>query len=222
MGKNNAVVIYGFIGFLASLLVGTGEFLLHYDPLARFSDNSYIYMLSAGNTRQTVGHFIGVLAAPLYLLGCWHIYLMLRPAGQKLAFIAFIVGAYGFSIGAVWLGSRASIGAITHLQSSATEIAFLVDLYRLRYENLLLLVRAAILLFSGLIAYMAWGGNSHYHKAIAIFNPLMLLLANFVVFSISPTLGKFLMPIALNVGFGVFFILSIYQALHIHNTEEIQ
>lgn len=101
----------GLIGLLAAVLVGVGEFLLHFDPQARFADGDYAFMLAASDSRQTLGHFLGTLAAPLYVVGCWHIYLMLKPANQKLAFIGFLLGAYGFIIGGDWISSRASIGA---------------------------------------------------------------------------------------------------------------
>jgi hypothetical protein len=35
---------------------------------------------------------------------------------------------------------------------------------------------------------------------------------NFVVYAISPEIGKYLMPIALNVAFGIFFLMSSVQA----------
>jgi len=35
---------------------------------------------------------------------------------------------------------------------------------------------------------------------------------NFVIYLIAPEIGKYLMPIALNVGFGLFFIISLLQA----------
>jgi hypothetical protein len=34
----------------------------------------------------------------------------------------------------------------------------------------------------------------------------------FVIYVISPAIGKYLMPIALNVGFGIFFLMSVMQA----------
>ena len=69
------MVLTGIIGIIAAILVGTGEFLLHFDPLARFSTDGYAFMLAASDERQTAGHFLGVLGAPLYVVGCWHIYL---------------------------------------------------------------------------------------------------------------------------------------------------
>jgi uncharacterized membrane protein len=202
---------------IAAILVGTGEFLLHFDPLARYSTDSYAFMLAASDEQQTAGHFFGVLGAPLYVVGCWHIYLMLKPANQKLAFIGFLVSAYGFMIGADWIGSRASIGALVHFQESGGSIEGLVPLYQLRYESLLTVIRITTVAISIIFIYLALTGRSHYQKWHAIFSPIVLLVINFVIYVISPDIGKYLMPIALNVAFGLFFLMSVVQAQKIEN-----
>ena len=207
------MVLTGIVGMIAAILVGTGEFLLHFDPLARFSADGYAFMLAASDERQTAGHFFGVLGAPLYVVGCWHIYLMLKPANQKLAFIGFLISAYGFMIGADWISSRASIGAIVHFQESGGSVGGLVQLYQLRYESLLTVVRVTTVVISLIFIYLALAGRSHYQKWQAIFSPIVLLVLNFVIYAISPSIGKYLMPIALNVAFGLFFLMSIVQAI---------
>ena len=60
--------------------------------------------------------------------------------------------------------------------------------------------------------YLALTGRSHYQKWHTIFSPIVLLVMNFVIYAISPAVGKYLMPIALNVAFGIFFLMSIAQA----------
>ncbi|MCZ6829637.1 MAG: hypothetical protein O7F73_08630 [Gammaproteobacteria bacterium] len=206
------LVLTGVVGAIAAIVVGAGEFLLHFDPLARYSETDYDFMLAASDSRQTMGHFLGVLGAPLYVVGCWHIYLMLKPANQTLAFIGFLASAYGFMIGADWIGSRASIGALVHFQESGGSIEGLVPLYQLRYESLLSVTRITTLAISLIFIYLALTGRSHYQKWQAILNPLLLLLMCFAIYVISPAIGKYLMPIALNVGFGLFFLMSVMQA----------
>lgn len=212
MSQQQYMVLTGIVGVIAAILVGTGEFLLHFDPLARYSTDSYAFMLAASDEQQTAGHFFGVLGAPLYVVGCWHIYLMLKPANQKLAFIGFLVSAYGFMIGADWIGSRASIGALVHFQESGGSIEGLVPLYQLRYESLLTVIRITTVAISIIFIYLALTGRSHYQKWHAIFSPIVLLVINFVIYAISPDIGKYLMPIALNVAFGLFFLMSVVQA----------
>ncbi|WP_298861661.1 DUF6796 family protein [uncultured Gimesia sp.] len=84
----------GLLGLLAAILVGTGEFLIHFDPLSRFSDSSYDFMLDTTETRLTTGHFFAMIGIPFYFIGSWHIYQMLRPASNKLAFTAFLIASY--------------------------------------------------------------------------------------------------------------------------------
>ena len=217
--QQQIMVLTGIVGIIAAILVGIGEFLLHFDPSARFSEDSYAFMLAASDDRQTFGHFFGVLGAPLYVVGCWHIYLMLRPANQKLAFIGFLISAYGFMIGADWISSRASIGAIVHFQETGGSAAGLVQLYQLRYESLLSIVRVTTVVISLIFIYLALSGRSHYQKWQAIFSPVVLLLMNFVIYAINPDVGKYLMPIALNVGFGLFFLMSTVQAKKVKQWE---
>ena len=211
------LVLTGVIGLIAAILVGIGEFLLHFDSLARFSADGYAFMLAASDERQTAGHFFGVLGAPLYVVGCWHIYLMLKPANQTLAFIGFLISAYGFMIGADWISSRASIGALVHFQESGGSIDGLVQLYDLRYESLLTVIRISTAVLSIIFIYLVLTGRSHYQKWQALFNPIVLLVMNFVIYAISPAIGKYLMPIALNVAFGIFFTMSVIQARKLHN-----
>ena len=204
--KKSIVITTGAIGLLGAMLTGVGEFILHFDALSRFSENQFFLGISAERTNW--GHFIGVLGAPLYLLGCWHIYLMLRPANPKWSLVAFFVMAYGFLVGIVWIGSRASISALINVPTSP-EIERLIALYDLRYETLLQVIRFAVVILSVIFVWLTLTGRSHYPKWMAILNPILLIVASFVIFAIAPELGKYLMPIALNVAFGVFFIASI-------------
>jgi hypothetical protein len=210
MTKSNAVAT-GIVGLIAALLTGAGEFILHYDALARFGSEN-LYFLGISAERTTLGHFIAVLGAPLYLVGCWHIYLMLKPANKTWAFVSFLVMAYGFLVGIVWIGSRASISALINTPASP-EIEQLIALYDLRYETLLQVIRLAVLFLSVVFIWLTLGGRSHYPKWMAVLNPILLIVGSFVVFLVMPSVGKFMMPIALNIAFGVFFLLSTRIAI---------
>lgn len=211
MNNNAAIVATGLIGLLAAALTGTGEFLLHFDDLARFGPENQFF-LGISEQRTTMGHFFGVLGAPLYIVGCWHIHLMLRPANPTWSLTAFIAAAYGFVVGAVWIGSRASISALVNSPESPGLLA-LTGLYDLRYETLLWVTRIAVLLLSAIYIWLTLTGRSHYPKWMALLNPILLLVASFVVFVVAPDIGKYLMPIALNVAFFIFFSLSTRIAL---------
>lgn len=204
--KYSAVVATGLLGLLAAILTGSGEFILHFDAQARFADNQFFVGIS--DKRSNWGHFIGVLGAPLYLLGCWHLRLMLKPASDRWSLVAFFVGAYGFALGAIWLGSRASLSALINHGADVG----LLSLYDLRYETLLQVIRVAVLAMSVIYIWLVSTGRSHYPKYMVALNPILLLLLSFVVYAVAPGIGKYVMPIALNVAFFIFFSLSSWIA----------
>lgn len=209
----------GLAGLIGSILVGTGEFLMHYDSLARYSpDLGYEFMSGISETRLSAGHFFAVLGLPFYILGCWHMYLMLKPANKSLAQITLLIASYGFIIGAVWIGSRAQIGSIFHLHTSGADIQSLITLYEYRYENLLTITRITTLLLSLSFIYLSLTGKSYYKKWAAVFNPILWIINCFLVFLITPQIGKYLMPIALNVAFFIFFAMSIWHVKQIKIT----
>ncbi len=202
----STILITGVVGLIGAILTGVGEFILHYDPLARFAENQFFGGIS--DARSTVGHFFGVLGAPLYLVGCWHLQLMLRPASARWAMIAFFVAAYGFVVGIVWIGSRASLSALINMPID-TGVENLLGLYDLRYESLLQVIRTTVLILSVIYIWLIATGRSHYPKWMIAANPILLLVSNFIIYAIAPSIGKFMMPIALNIAFSILFLLSI-------------
>jgi hypothetical protein len=196
----------GILGLAGAILCGIGEFLLHFDPLARFS--GYDFMADISDTRLTAGHFFAVVGVPLYFVGMWHIAQMLKPAGETLSRILFLIGSFGFLYGAMWMSSRAGIGSLVHYPELIADTN-LVELYQLRSETLLQVIRLTTLLISGIYVYMVLTGKSRYPKWMAATSPIVLLILNFVIYLTAPSVGKFVMPIALNVGFSLFFLLSL-------------
>jgi hypothetical protein len=202
----NNLKLTGLIGLVGAILCGTGEFLLHFDPLARFS--GYDFMADISDARLTAGHFFAVVGVPLYFVGMWHIAQMLKPSGEKLSSLLFLIGSFGFLYGAMWMSSRASIGSLVHYPELIANTN-LVDLYQLRSETLLQVTRVTTLVISGIYVYLVLTGTSRYPKWMAATSPIVLLLLNFVIYVVAPSIGKYVMPIALNVGFSVFFLLSL-------------
>lgn len=205
MTDRRLILVTGQIGLLASLLVGIGEFLLHYDALARYTD-TFAFFNGVTRERATIGHFFGVLGAPLYVVGAYHIYLMLRPANETAARVAGFVMAYGCIIGAVWIGSRASAVELVAAGGIQEQLA----LYEQRYESLLQFVRAAVLVLSIIFIWLCLTGRSHYPRRMAVLNPIFLIIVSFVTFFTVPAVGKYMMPIALNVAYFVMFSVSLF------------
>jgi hypothetical protein len=215
------VIITGIIGIFAAILVGTGEFLLHYSPAGDYADDgNYVYLLQVSEWRITTGHFLGVIGAPFYLVGFWHIYLGLKPYGKIIPYLVFFISAYGFIFGTVWIGSRASIALLAQA-NYATEghnsavIRELMDFYILHSESLLQVIRATTLISSLAFIAIVLTGKTLYPRWMALFNPIVLLVSSFILFAVAPEIGKYTMPIALNMGYFLFFSLSTLQLMKV-------
>ncbi|MEP0961531.1 MAG: DUF6796 family protein [Roseobacter sp.] len=207
MTHKRLIMITGQVGLAAAILVGIGEFLLHYDKLARYTD-TFAFFEGVTRERATIGHFFGVFGAPLYVVGAFHIYLMLRPAHEVAARFAGLVMAYACIVGAVWIGSRASAVELV----AAGSIKEQLDLYELRYESLLQVVRAGVLALSIIFIWLCLTGRSYYPRAMAVLNPIFLIIVAFIIFFTVPAIGKYIMPIALNVSYLILFSVSLRVA----------
>ncbi len=211
------ILIAGVTGLLASILVGVGEGLLHYTPEGYTGLNPYDFMLPFSEKRLAYGHFIAVLASPLYLIGYWHVYKMLTPKGGNLASFITLAAGYGFVIGSAWIGSRAMIAGIvqygTHVHEQGVSMAPLVTQYQFYMESLLQVIRATTLIFSVGFVYLVWKGESLYPTWMIFFNPFTLLLLVFLTYFSVPSIGRFVFPIAMNVAHFLFFGASLIVAL---------
>lgn len=213
----NKIIIAGYIGLLAAILVGLGEFLLHFPGQEDNGQYTYSFLLGISKQRLLTGHFIAVCAAPFYLVGFWHIYKMLEPAGGKLPAFTGLIGSYGLILGAVWLGSRGMIAAIVQMQANMLGVTdllnSLINDYNIYSESLLKIVRATVLLMSASYMYLVFKGNTYYPKWMFLLSPFVLLLIIFATYFLMPSVGKYVIPNAMNVAYIIFFSASIIVAV---------
>ena len=205
----NQIKLTGLLGLLGAILCGTGEFLLHFDECRLgLGETGFDFMINTSEARLNAGHFFAVFGVPLYFVGVWHIAEMIKPAGQKMSKALFLIGAFGFLYGAMWMSSRSSIGSLVH-HLDVIKGTNLIELYNLRCESLLNIIRITTLVISIIYIKQVLTGLTRYPKWMAGTSPIVLLVMNFVVLVIAPEVGRYVAPIALNVGFTLFFLLSL-------------
>ena len=205
----NQLKLSGLLGLLGAILCGTGEFLLHFDThRLGGGETGFDFMINTSEARLNAGHFFAVFGVPLYFVGVWHIAEMIKPAGERVSNALFLIGSFGFLYGAMWMSSRSSIGSLVH-HAELIKDTNLIDLYNLRCESLLNVIRVTTLVISIIYIKQVLTGQTRYPKWMAATSPIVLLIMNFVIYAIAPEIGRYVMPIALNVGFTLFFSLSL-------------
>ncbi|HFA50686.1 MAG TPA: hypothetical protein ENJ95_16890 [Bacteroidetes bacterium] len=206
--KKNKLFFFGYLGLLASVMVGTGEFLIHFAPGGFDAEIPFGYFLKVPESSLTIGHFLLVPFIPLYVFGYWHIYLALKPGNKKLAAAVLSLGIFAFVIGGIWVGSRAHLGVTVQVlqEAGVPEITDkIMASYELHMENLVKLLRVIVLLISVCFVWAIVKGGTLYPKWMAFFNPILLLLIVFALFFFARPIGQYLAPTAMNVAhFGLF------------------
>jgi len=213
IAPRTALVVTSLFGVAAALLVGIGENLVQFVVGGDYADPSYAYFGVIEPGRQTVGHFLSVLAAPLYLVGYWHLCRMLEPANRFWARVLFFIGAYAFVVGAAWMGGRVYLALVVHqIQDRGTDLSLLLQQMAEHNEPLVNVLRIAIVVISVIWVSLVLTGRSRYPKAMALANPAFILGGVFALYFLVPAVGVYVLPSAMNVTHGIIFSLSAYFA----------
>ncbi len=203
----------GYLGLVASILVGLGEYFLHYSSNILGHAENYEFFKFVSLDNITTGHFLAVIGLPFYFAGYIHIYRMLKSGNETLARIVLAIGFIAFAVGGIWIGSRASIGNIVHLKDAMNPSIYqnLLAHYTGHMEVLVEVLRIVIASLSVVFVIAILKGGTYYKKWMAIFNPIVILLLVFSTLIWAEGLAKHLAPIAMNVTHFILFSLSLYQ-----------
>lgn len=212
------LLLTGIVGFIGAFLVGVGEFSLQFSPLGGYEAEGYVFFARVSETRLTYGHFFSVLAAPLYLIGYWHLGQMFVQGGSvKSGWFITLFGGYAFVVGTAWLGGRVYLAYTAHaIANSASPestqvLTELLGVFGEHNEPLVNALRLAMLIVSVLWIFLIAQGKTLYPRWIAVFSPIALLATIFIIyFYISPKLGAWLLPAAMNLVHMILFALSIF------------
>ncbi|HCK84036.1 MAG TPA: hypothetical protein DHW63_05820 [Hyphomonadaceae bacterium] len=217
-GKTSAPapVEAGLIGLIAASFVGIGEFCLQFSPHGGYEDQTYAFFLGVGRAQLDLGYALTVFAAPLYLVGYWHLKTMLAPASRLAAWAFFLIGAYAFVIGAVWIGQRPLMALTAQAIAAGGAAPALLEEFAARNEVLVSVLRAAVAITSLIWIALILGGRTLYPRWMALLAPGILLAAVFALYAFAPAIGVYVVPTAMNAAHLVVFAFS--SAVAVANT----
>jgi hypothetical protein len=213
----------GYLGLLGAILVGVGEFYLHYSPQVMSAGEEFYFFQFVSISHLKLGHFLAVIGLPLYFAGYLHIYKMLKSGNKLFARTVLALGFIAFAVGGIWIGSRGFMGSLVHLQNEMPQETYqkLIANYDSFLEVLVQVLRVVIALLSIAFSWTILKGGTFYTKSMAIFNPILILIF-FVILGIAiPQIGKYFLPILMNITHFVIFSISLYQLkIYTQNNEK--
>jgi hypothetical protein len=209
MNNNGNIKILILLGLLGSVLVGIGEYLLHFLPEGPGGEVSMLEHVPL--KRASIGHFFAVFGAPLYFAGYYGLREFLKKSSETLANMLLILGVLAFFIGGIWISSRYFGAEVLQRSQGTADYSFYLQSYEDHYQVLVWVLRIIIALLSVVYVLLIMKNKQGLPKWLAIFNPLVLLIiiiSSLVWFN---PLGVHIAPIAMNVTHFIFFGILLLQ-----------
>ena len=197
------------IGILASVIVGVGEYMLHYLPTGPGGEVTMLNKVPL--PRASKGHFLVVFGAPLYFAGYYGLKNIFKPTSPLLAKLLFIAGVLSFSIGGVWVSSRYFAAVVLQRSIGTPDYDYYLQSYEEHYQILVWALRVLVAAVSVLYVILIIKNKQGFPKWLALFNPIIILaiiISSLIWFA---PLGNHLAPIAMNVTHFIFFGLILTQ-----------
>ena len=137
-------ILFGWLGLSAALIVGAGEFMVHYSPSGYAGSEDFLWLKSIPTLTVSIGHFLMVLGMPLYIFGYYHLYLCLRMGSERMAITVLVLGIFCFY-------DRWSLGSSRALLTEIikSDNRMLMSYYKTHYEILVKVLRLLMLVISG-------------------------------------------------------------------------
>lgn len=181
-----------FLGILADL--ATGYLASFNQPLTDdVLTNVYVMMSYKPHWQLVFGHYLSIFGLSLGLFGLWQVYHAVKPASEKLSFVALILGIFGYICGIVFHTSFAFFTTASFDFIWPTAGLFLISM-----------LSALVIIFL-LIA----SGKTLYPRSINWFNPLLIIPIFWLAAFFSPAkLQILLLFIVYNAALFVFYAVS--------------
>ena len=198
---------YLYLGILGAILVGIGEYLLHFNPLGPAGEIEML--LNVPLARARIGHFFSIAGIPLYFAGYYGLLKLFRGSNEFYAKCLFVFGVLSFTVGGIWISSRYFGVVVLQKTINSPHYDYFFAQYDENYQILVWALRVLVALLSLFYVLSILKNNFNLPKWLAFFNPIVLLgLIISTLFWFKP-IGIHIAPIAMNMTHFIFFLLLL-------------
>ena len=198
--SKNVFLLFGLLG---TVVVGAGEYLLHFSPAG--PEGEITMLLNVPLERARAGHFLAICGVPLYFLGYYGILKVFEKSSQLYAKVLFLLGIASFTVGGFWITSR-YYAAVVLQKTQGTELyEYFLAQYDHNYQVLVWALRVLVLLLSTFYILCILNSKTVPNWA-AIFNPIVLLILTLSTLAWARPLGIHIAPIAMNTAHFLMFL----------------
>ncbi|HEV7672150.1 MAG TPA: DUF6796 family protein [Thermoanaerobaculia bacterium] len=202
----------GLLGTSAAAAAALADLALQYTGnAAHLGSKEYLYLLDVPPSRLLIGHFVGVAAILLEIVGFWLVAQGLAPAGERKARAFFLISATAYGVGAAFHAMFAVIGlALREVRADGNEelLGRIARAVRPVHEGLGTVTLLGIVALSILFSVIVWRRGTLFPRWMAFLSPLPMIVGLAVVSRLVPALRLYLLPCGINLCNLVFFALA--------------
>lgn len=212
--KNSTIKLLIALGILGSVLVGIGEYLLHFLPGGPPGEVSMLEHVPI--ERASNGHFWSVIGVPLYFVGYFGLLEFFKKSSTPfLAYGLFFLGNLAFIVGGIWISSRYFGAEVLQRSQGTADHAFYLQSYEDHYQILVWVLRIAIAALSIVFVILIMKNKVGIPRWLTLFNPIILLVLIISSLFWFKPLGVHIAPIAMNVTHFIFFGIMLWAVKYL-------
>lgn len=169
----------GIVGILTAAVMIAADVLLLYAPEGGYEVNLYAALVDVPLPRMVLGHYLGVLAMPFYLIATWHLYEGLKPGGAWVTVPVIGLSLYSLMMASLYHGSiglpaaiyQQAAGASGEAQAALLALADTANVFYGPFGNI---VYGTMFLGSAWMMVAILTGRTAYPRWFAFINPLIV------------------------------------------------
>ncbi len=193
------------ISIVASVLASIADVMILYSPNGGYHTMDYLFLRDVPYQRLVIGHFLGILTIPAYLLGFWWVSRALAPLGKHIPGRAFGVAIFILILGVTY---HASVGMIWLLANDLEHSTELLAKGRIFFEPISNILIVLVMIFSTWLGAWIYQQKTMFPRWMVWFLPVFPFLLFVACYLIIPVIGNVLIPAGFNITIGIFLLAS--------------
>lgn len=168
---NKKVILTGIIGFIGACFMYTGDMFLYFtnEPILNFEEEIVGVMGDVSQNRLIVGGLLAPVSTLLYMIGFYHIYLLIKPANGRTAAVIFILLCFGILYGGAFHSHFTFLGFISSFENA--ELLQMAENYSILNFNFMFIPSLiAYICF----AYLVITKKTFHPRWMIVFTPIVL------------------------------------------------
>jgi hypothetical protein len=199
----------GIVGIITGIATSIADISLLYSSAGGYESDAVL--LTIPMWRLLVGHYLGVLMLPFYLIAVWHLYEGIKSGGAWLSIPVAALLGYAAAAGGAFHGSIAGLALIVQAGVGASPETQIVLTHLLANAHQFVEPLQAVVFLAGFVGSMWLGaailsGHTAYPRWFLLANPVLVHAVSIASYILTPNpVSTLLLPATASLSLVILF-----------------